>query len=65
MKNNKSFEYIQKKKRTELYELKENDFWINEKIIGDKRKKLNNKIIIINQLKNIKKKHIISERILE
>lgn len=58
MKNNKSFEYIQKKKRTELYELKENDFWINEKIIGDKRKKLNNKIIIINQLKNIKKKHI-------
>ena len=57
MKNNKSFEYIQKKKRTELYELKENDFWINEKIIGDKRKKLNNKIIIINQLKNIKKKH--------
>lgn len=62
MKNNKSFEYIQKKKRTELYELKENDFWINEKIIGDKRKKLNNKIIIINQLKNIKK---ISERILE
>lgn len=63
MKNNKSFEYIQKKKRTELYELKENDFWINEKIIGDKRKKLNNKIIIINQLKNIKKN--ISERILE
>ena len=58
MKNNKSFEYIQKKKRTELYELKENDFWINEKIIGDKRKKLNNKNIIINQLKNIKKKHI-------
>lgn len=58
MKNNKSFEYIKKKKRTELYELKENDFWINEKIIGDKRKKLNNKIIIINQLKNIKKKHI-------
>ena len=63
MKNNKSFEYIKKKKRTELYELKENDFWINEKIIGDKRKKLNNKIIIINQLKNIKKN--ISERILE
>ena len=58
MKNNKSFEYIQKKKRTELYELKENDFWINEKIIGDKRKKLNNKIIIINEQKNIKKKHI-------
>ena len=58
MKNNKSFEYIKKKKRTELYELKENDFWINEKIIRDKRKKLNNKIIIINQLKNIKKKHI-------
>lgn len=58
MKNNKSFEYIQKKKRTELYELKENDFWINEKIIRDKRKKLNNKNIIINQLKNIKKKHI-------
>ena len=49
MKNNKSFEYIKKKKRTELYELKENDFWINEKIIRDKRKKLNNKI---------KKKHI-------
>ena len=63
MKNNKSFEYIKKKKRTELYELKENDFWINEKIIEDKRKKLNNKIIIINQLKNIKKN--ISERILE
>lgn len=63
MKNNKSFEYIQKKKRTELYELKENDFWINEKIIRDKRKKLNNKNIIINQLKNIKKN--ISERILE
>ena len=58
MKNNKSFEYIQKKKRTELYELKENDFWINEKIIGDKRKKLNNKIIIIKQKKKIKKKHI-------
>jgi len=63
MKNNKSFEYIKKKKRTELYELKENDFWINEKIIRDKRKKLNNKNIIINQLKNIKKN--ISERILE
>ena len=61
MKNNKSFEYIKKKKRTELYELKENDFWINEKIIGDKRKKLNNKIIIINQLKNIKKKTYLKE----